>query len=67
LFIRTLFPVRLTLGRWVLAKVLGLVTAEEPSGLNLRGGPPGQLLVEVDNALHGDGVRVGSDRLRGYS
>lgn len=43
--------------------MLGLVTTEDTSGLDLGGGSLGQLLVEVDDALHRDGVGVGTDRL----
>lgn len=53
----------LTLGRWVLSKVLGLVTTENSSSLDLGGRSLGKLLVEVDDALHRDGVGVGTDRL----
>lgn len=48
----------------VLAKVLGLVTAQNTSSLNLRSRAPGKLLVEVDNALHGDAIGVGANSLR---
>lgn len=48
---------------WVLAKVLGLVTAQNASGLNLGSRAPGKLLVEVDNALHGDAIGVGANSL----
>lgn len=61
--LRDRIPIELTLDRWVLAEVLGLVTTEETSGLDLGGRSLGQLLVEVDHALHRDGVRVGTDRL----
>lgn len=52
-----------TLRSRILAKVLGLVSAENPGGLDLGGGAPRQFLVEVDNALHRKRVRVGADRL----
>lgn len=52
-----------THGCWVLAKVLGLVTTQNTSGLNLRSRAPGKLLVEVDNALHGDAIGVGANSL----
>lgn len=48
-----------TLRRGVLAaEVLGGVAAEDASGLSLGGGTTGELLVEVDNALHANGVGV---------
>lgn len=52
-----------TLGGWVLAKVLGLVSAQNAGGLDVGGGATGKLLVEVDDALHGDAIGVGANRL----
>lgn len=43
--------------------MLGLVPTEDTSGLDLGSRSSGQLLVEVDNALHRDGIGVGADRL----
>lgn len=54
-----------TLARRVLAKVLGLVPAEEAGGLDLRSRTPGELLVEVDDALHADGIRGSTNGLCG--
>lgn len=36
--------------------MLCLVSAEEAGGLDLRSRSPGELLVEVDNTLHLDGI-----------
>lgn len=52
-----------TLGRWVLAEVLGLVAAQNTGGLDLGGGASGKLLVEVDDALHRNAVGVGAKGL----
>ena len=54
---------RRTLSARVLAKVLGLVPAEETGSLHLGGGSSGELLVEVDNPLHAQSIGVGSNRL----
>lgn len=43
--------------------MLGLVFAQNAGGLDLGSRSPGQLLVEVDHALHRDGIGVGTDRL----
>ena len=43
-------------GRGVLAKVTGLVAAEETLGLDLRGGATRKLLVEADDTLHAQSV-----------
>lgn len=43
--------------------MLGLVAAQNASSLDLGSGAPRQLLVEVDNALHGDAIGVGADSL----
>lgn len=45
---------------WVLAKVLGLVLAQDSSSLDLGGRASGQLLVEGDDTLHGDAIGVGA-------
>lgn len=48
-----------TLGRGVLAgEVLSSVTTENAGGLGLGSRATGELLVEVDDALHADGVGV---------
>lgn len=52
-----------TLGGRVLAKVLGLVSAKETSGLNLGSRASGELLVEVDDTLHADSIRGGTESL----
>ena len=53
-----------TLGGGVLAtEVLVLVTTDEALGLDLGGGATGKLLVEVDDALHADGIGGGADGL----
>ena len=56
-----------TLGRRVLAKVLGLVSAEDAGGLDRGSGTTGELLVEVDDALHAKGVRGSTNGLRPVS
>ena len=48
-------------------EVPGLVASEKTGGLHLRSGAPGELLVEVDNALHAKGIRGGANSLRGPS
>jgi hypothetical protein len=53
------------LRRRVLAKVLGLVLAENAGSLDSGSGAAGELLVEVDNALHADSVRGRTNGLRG--
>lgn len=54
---------RHTLRRGVLSKVLGLVSAENASGLDLRGRSPREFLVEGDDTLHLDGVGGGANGL----
>lgn len=53
-----------TLRRRVLAKVLGLVFAENAGGLDLGSSATGKLLVEVDDTLHADSVRGSTNGLR---
>jgi len=48
----------------VLAKVLGLVLAPEALGLVLGSGTTGELLVEGDDALHGDSIGGTANGLR---
>lgn len=43
--------------------MLRLVAAQDPGGLDLGSGAPRQFLIEVDNALHGDAIWIGSDCL----
>lgn len=45
-----------TLPRRVFAKVLGLVSTEKAGGLDCGSGTTGELLVEVDDALHAECV-----------
>lgn len=52
-----------TLATGVLAKVLGLVSAEETLGLDLGSGTSGKLLVEADDTLHADSIRSGANGL----
>ena len=52
-----------TLSGRVLAEVLGLVSAEKTGGLDLGGRSTGQLLVEVDDTLHAQSIRVGANCL----
>lgn len=54
-----------TLRRRVLAEVLMLVLPEDARGLDLRGGASGQLLVELDDALHAQGVGGSTNGLDG--
>ena len=54
-----------TLARRVLAKVLGLVAAQDTRGLDLGGRATRELLVEIDDALHLSGVRSARDGLGG--
>ena len=56
-----------TLHRRVLAKVLGLVSAEETLGLDLGGSTSGELLVEGNDALHANSIRSGANRLYHHS
>jgi hypothetical protein len=56
-----------TLRRRVLAKVLGLVSAEKAGGLDLGGRAAGKLLVEVDDALHAKSVRGSTNGLHPWS
>lgn len=51
----------------VLAKVLGLVSTEEAGGLDRGSGTTGELLVEVDDALHAEGVRGSTNGLHPVS
>lgn len=54
---------KLTLSRRVLAEVLRLVAAQDTGSLDLGGRASGQLLVEVDDALHCDSIGVGAESL----
>jgi hypothetical protein len=57
----------LTLDGGLLAKVLGLVPAEETLGLDLRGGATRKLLVERNNTLHAHSVLSGADSLQSFT
>ena len=47
--------------------MLGLVSAENAGGLDRGSGTTGELLVEVDDALHAKGVRGSTNGLRPVS
>lgn len=53
----------LTLARWVLAKVLGLVATQQARRLGLGSRPSGEFLVEADDALQTDSIRSSTDCL----
>ena len=57
----------LTPSGWVLAHVLLCVASEKTLGLRLGSWATGQLLVEVDDLLHADGIGGRADGLVGVS
>lgn len=57
----------LTNARRVLAKVAGLVAADQTGGLDLRSRATGEAGVEVHNTLHASGILSGADGLEKHT
>lgn len=57
----------LTNARGVLAKVAGLVAADQTGSLDIRSRAPGQAGVEIHNTLHASGILSGADGLEKHA
>lgn len=57
---------RRTLAGWVLAEVLGLVSAKETSVVDFGSRASRELVIEVDDSLHTHGIGGGTDSLKKF-